>query len=344
MALVEVALRLAGVQPVRNPQPLGAVVRPATIPELGFQPAPGQELVLEYGGNRPEAERRVSHVFNGQGHRGAEVLRERTPDLAPRIVCVGDSHTFGTGVNQLQSWPARLADVLHASGLPGAQVINLGVPGYDTVQEAIWLQRAGLPLAPDLVLLQYFVNDPAVRGLSRPEEPEPDGLVALVHPRGEGWVSELRRHSRAVDVLLDGLYRHYGMDQHMDQLLRWHADGDPGWLAVQQGLLAARDACAAAGAAFGVVLYPMLLPRGEGYASGPALAKVAAYCAGNGIAVFDGQPALLASGLPPDRLRVAPGDLHAGAEAHAVFAGAVASWLSGPCSPLPLDGWKTSAR
>ena len=340
LLLVELVLRVAGVVPVPNPRSEGSVVRASPTPGLGFQPDPGSVLVLDYGVGRPSNQRRVSHVYNSQGLRGPERPRERLPDRGPRIVCVGDSHTFGTGVAEQETWPARLAAALAARGCPRVEVLNAGVPGFDTAQEAVWLERAGLVHAPDLVLLQYFVNDTAARGLTRPGEPPPGGLVTLVHPRRDGWVATLRGVSRAADVLCDALYRHYAMGEHMQQLLRWHAPGDPGWELVKTSLLRARDATAAAGATFAVVLYPMLLRAHDGFVSRPALARVAAFCAGHQIAVFDGEPALLASDIPEERLRVAPGDLHAGAEAHAVFAGAVADWLAGDRTPFDLGAWR----
>ena len=39
------------------------------------------------------------------------------------------------------------------------QVINASVPGYTTYQERLFLERDLLQLKPDLVLLQYCVND-----------------------------------------------------------------------------------------------------------------------------------------------------------------------------------------
>jgi hypothetical protein len=336
LLLLEGALRLTGAEPVRNPRARGAVVRSSSIPGLRFQPAPGGVLVLDFGEDRPRGPREVEHRVNAQGLRGPELPLPREAGAGPRIVCVGDSHTFGTGVAAQQAWPARLQTILRASGLARADVGNAGVPGYDTSQEALWLEATVLPLRPDLVLVQYFVNDTAMRGLDRPGEAEPGWLTQLAHPRRGGWVGALRDHWRTADLMLDALYRGHGLADHIDQLDRWHSPGDPGWEQAAASLVRMRDLVQSFDAAFGVVLFPMLLEGDDGYASHDALARVAAFCREQGMAVFDGEPTLLASGLTGDALRVAPGDMHASAEAHAAFADGVARWLRTPESRTAL--------
>jgi hypothetical protein len=51
-----------------------------------------------------------------------------------RVLCVGDSHTYGAGVPADQSYPAQLQQILDARS-PGVWgVVNLGVPGMNTTQ------------------------------------------------------------------------------------------------------------------------------------------------------------------------------------------------------------------
>ena len=92
----------------------------------------------------------------------------RGPDLAPskpagtkRVVLVGDSYAFGLGVAEQEGIAAQLQTLL-----PGSEVVNLGVPGYQTRQEHLLLQRVGFPLEPDLVVLLYFANDKEKNGLT----------------------------------------------------------------------------------------------------------------------------------------------------------------------------------
>ncbi len=82
---------------------------------------------------------------NGLGYRGGE-------PGAGAILCLGDSTTFGWGVEEEEAWPARLAALL------GEATVNGGVPGYSTVQGLATLHTA-LSLRPRLVLLAYLVRD-----------------------------------------------------------------------------------------------------------------------------------------------------------------------------------------
>ncbi len=74
-----------------------------------------------------------------------------------RIAALGDSFTFGYGVEAEAAWPKRLEAALGA----GAEVINLGVGGYGTAQATLWLEDRWESLRPDLALLAFYVgNDP----------------------------------------------------------------------------------------------------------------------------------------------------------------------------------------
>jgi len=96
-------------------------------------------------------------VINSLGFRDREYPVPKPPG-AFRILGLGDSFTFGRqapGEVYLKLLEARLL----ALGLPfPVEVINAGVPGYDTAQELGQLRKVGLGLSPDLVLLAFFVT------------------------------------------------------------------------------------------------------------------------------------------------------------------------------------------
>lgn len=76
-----------------------------------------------------------------------------------RILCVGDSHTFGAGVGVEESYPVQLQALLDEREAGRFSVINLGTPGMSTtqVQERLPLQIARY--RPDLVILWAGVNN-----------------------------------------------------------------------------------------------------------------------------------------------------------------------------------------
>jgi len=86
-----------------------------------------------------------------------------------RIVVLGDSVAWGWGVELAQAWPQQLEKALQES-LKNKQVTiyNLAVNGYATPQEVHILAKYGLTYQPDLVILNYVLNDPEVEdgGLS----------------------------------------------------------------------------------------------------------------------------------------------------------------------------------
>lgn len=86
---------------------------------------------------------------NALGLRGAEV---KVPAPGPRVLAVGDSVTFGWGVEDGESWPARLAEALGAQ-VPGLEVLNAGVPAQRPAAIAAWTAANARGLDVDLVLL-----------------------------------------------------------------------------------------------------------------------------------------------------------------------------------------------
>lgn len=85
-------------------------------------------------------------------------FRNTPPEpLAPgrlRVVVLGDSCMYGVGVDAADTVPARLARELAARGLgyDQVQVLNLGVPGYSTVQIEAMLDEALERWDPDAVV------------------------------------------------------------------------------------------------------------------------------------------------------------------------------------------------
>lgn len=72
---------------------------------------------------------------------------------------VGDSNMFGWGVEYEQAHLFVLKGCLEDRLNVSVRVVNLGVPGYDSVDELNRFEALGLPLNPDLVVLDYGAND-----------------------------------------------------------------------------------------------------------------------------------------------------------------------------------------
>lgn len=163
------------------------VHRASEVPGLGYELVPG-------------ASRR------GQGT-SIRVNRHGMRDDAPlpagaghRIAALGDSFTFGFFVAQDDTWPAVLERKL-AEARPDARwdVLNFGVGGYSTRDEARVLEHKALAFDPALVIVGYALNDPEIdpiqplqRHFHRPRGWERSELLRLAG----GALDALRTRSR----------------------------------------------------------------------------------------------------------------------------------------------------
>lgn len=99
-----------------------------------------------------------SHMLiNSYGIRGPE-LNISGHEEKLRVIILGDSFTFGQGVDYAESYPARVGAELSKLGID-AEVLNFGVPGHSTPQSLAFARAKAAPLKPDVVLLSVFAND-----------------------------------------------------------------------------------------------------------------------------------------------------------------------------------------
>lgn len=94
-----------------------------------------------------------------RGFRSNAVVKSSHPRPI-RILCMGDSYTFGYGVNDAQTYPAQLESIL-SQAYPdvGFDVMNTGVPRFGLDDAISFFQRKGGKVKPDLVVFQFFIND-----------------------------------------------------------------------------------------------------------------------------------------------------------------------------------------
>ena len=115
-------------------------------PSLRLQAFPHKETGASF---------RVSTDANGLR---APLHAEQKPEGVFRVMTLGCSTTFGWGVDDEQSYPARLEAILKEQGHP-VEVINGGQPGYTSFQ-GLWLwDRSLRRYQPDLVIFGYIVQD-----------------------------------------------------------------------------------------------------------------------------------------------------------------------------------------
>jgi len=95
---------------------------------------------------------------NSYGLRNEEFSPTPPPGTV-RVLCLGDSPTFGKGVAFGETYPKQLERLVNASGRGHYEVINGGVSAYDTWQEVAYLRDVGSTFAPHLVIVGFYAND-----------------------------------------------------------------------------------------------------------------------------------------------------------------------------------------
>lgn len=98
-------------------------------------------------------------TINSMGLRGAEVTVPKSA-TKKRMLCFGDSITFGYGVSDDETYAFHLGRALTPQGV---EVVNCGVTGYSSYQALHLLRRLATPLEGDVALFLIGWNDSAER-------------------------------------------------------------------------------------------------------------------------------------------------------------------------------------
>lgn len=148
---------------------------------------------------------------NDLGFRGKSPARTKK-SKGVRIIVLGDSVVAGIWVsNPEHLMTAKLEEKLEKIA-PNAEVLNFGVPGYNTRQEIAILEDRGANLRPNLVILGYCLNDQSV-----------DNGGVVDHLRNEGILKKpplrslLRDWSALASACLSALDSHLGYSQSSPQ-------------------------------------------------------------------------------------------------------------------------------
>ncbi len=306
---------------------------------------------------------------NSQGFRGKRPVGTQRPAGSLRVLCLGDSYTYGVGVDDAAAYPALLETILQKR-LPGreVQVINAGVPFYDIFDELSYFREKGARLKPDVVVLQFYINDlEAMAGSFFRED--------LLHRQGgvynafDQWIGRETVERRLIAWLeghVPGLYRAVGTGSlpqgpsraATGQFASFHVEpteaerallGDRKrlltadaavasgrlWENYRQALLLLRDAVEANGARFLFLIAPDVAQVREDL-NQPAAALVP-FCREHGINVLDMTRRFRSmSGEEPERYYLLPKNAHHNAAGNTIIAQVVADALRvlpGPARP-----------
>ena len=117
---------------------------------------------------------------NSAGMRGQREYPVERVAGKRRILMLGDSFTFGYGVNDQEVVSAVLEDLLNARSPGSAEVINLAVSGFGQAEELVTWQNRASAYRPDIVVLFYFDNDIGNNAVSNLFQLDASGAVQRV--------------------------------------------------------------------------------------------------------------------------------------------------------------------
>jgi lysophospholipase L1-like esterase len=152
LVLCEVAVRTISPQPLpEDPRRIHPQFFYANHPRLGFTMNP------EFRGRFRHSE------FDTQVRISSLGIRDREFGAKPagvrRVLILGDSYTFGWGVEETQRFGNRLEELLQVASPGRWQVVSAGINAYATRDELAWLDEYGWKLEPDLVVLEFCMGN-----------------------------------------------------------------------------------------------------------------------------------------------------------------------------------------
>lgn len=119
-----------------------------------------RQIYAEYG-HGPGFRKQVEATkLNTLGFRDVEHSLEKKGNLT-RIVIIGDSFTFGLGVEDTEKIFVRVLQkkLDEQYGVGKFEVIVLAEKGFTTTDELLVLHNTALDFNPDLIVLAFFLND-----------------------------------------------------------------------------------------------------------------------------------------------------------------------------------------
>jgi hypothetical protein len=182
------------------------------------EPRPDRDWLY---GMRPNAEGRlevsgdITYRINADGFRDLPRAHPK-PDGVFRIVVLGDSVAFGYGVEMRDTFStqmeSRLGTIARDDAAPEIEVLNLGVSGYNPYTEAALMRDLGERFEPDLVIVQFCINDLNDPTLhfdvqtrlhlgAIPDAAYPDPSLRRVAPAPPGPLLRACRHSKVCSLI-----------------------------------------------------------------------------------------------------------------------------------------------
>jgi len=296
----------------------------------------------------------VPVAFNHLGLRDRERSMEPIPGTI-RILALGDSVTFGAGVAEEDAFPRMTEALLNASrtdGRTSVEVLNFGIPGYNTIHELAQLRELGLALHPQVVVVGFLYNDVELsteQRIHRGQTIQPDGvheapnalsLARRVKSSINASIVYLKQHSLFFAWLTPRLgiaLRPFGAKGfgQVGEVEDQYVDSNPNWHRVRTALLDMKRLCDERKIQLVVVVIPAMTKFTESdYPIKKYHEAVLGFCQAHSITCLDLLPPFW--GLDGTKFWISPTDGHPNAQGHRIMAEALTKFLAPLLPPIPV--------
>lgn len=149
---------------------------------------------------------------------------EEFPAVKPagerRVLCLGDSSTFGAGISAGETYPKELERILNSGPSAGRwRVINAGGQGASVSELVRFLEEKGLGFKPEVVTLGFSPTMVSVAGRGGIEGSSPG---AVPFPGSEAVSRAFRRALLSMHIRLHSSYLYVLLDASLRRpLYRW---------------------------------------------------------------------------------------------------------------------------
>lgn len=158
-------------------------------------------------------------LYNSHGLRDEEFPAAK-PAGERRVLCLGDSSTFGAGIAAGETYPKEMERILNAgSGTGRWRTINAGGQGASVSELVNFLEEKGLGFEPEVVTLGFSPTMVSVAGRGGAGGDAPG---AVPSPAGEAVSRAFRRALLNLHIRLHGSYLYVLLDASLRRpLYRW---------------------------------------------------------------------------------------------------------------------------
>jgi lysophospholipase L1-like esterase len=101
----------------------------------------------------------IKFNINSLGFRGDEFSFQKRNNQI-RIICMGDSSTFGFNLNLEDTYEEKLKKIIYDNKVkPDCEIINAGVIGYSSYQGLLYYKKDIEKMKPDILIFSFGAND-----------------------------------------------------------------------------------------------------------------------------------------------------------------------------------------